>query len=79
MNVDNQNKPKWYFNNWSLIISFLCVGPFVLPLVWFNPRFSKKAKVFITLIVIFLVYLVTYLFIKSLQYIVSYYQQLLGS
>jgi hypothetical protein len=43
---------KWYFKDSSLIVIFLCVGPLVLPLIWLNPRYSKLAKVIISIIVI---------------------------
>jgi inhibitor of cysteine peptidase len=38
------NKPqeKWYFRTYWLVIALFCIGPFALPLLWFNPRFSLK-------------------------------------
>jgi hypothetical protein len=72
--MEDQNKPKWYYKTWSLVASFLCVGPFMLPLVWKNPRFSKKSKIIISAVVLILTYLLYKLLEKSLQTIVSYYQ-----
>jgi hypothetical protein len=72
--MDNQNPPKWYFKNWSLVTSFLCIGPFMLPLVWTNPRFSKKSKIIITAVVLIITYILGELLVKSLKTIVSYYQ-----
>jgi hypothetical protein len=74
--MDNQNQPKWYFKTWSLVASFLCIGPFMLPLVWANPRFSKKLKIIITAIVVIVTYFLTEFFVKSLKSINSYYQLL---
>ncbi|RKY38489.1 MAG: hypothetical protein DRP75_04405, partial [Candidatus Omnitrophota bacterium] len=61
---------------WGLIIIFLCVGPFVLPLIWFNPYLKKKAKVIGTFAVLISFYLITILFIKSLKIIFQYYRTL---
>jgi ABC-type methionine transport system permease subunit len=43
--LQEQNKAPWYFNSMSLIVSFFCVGPFMLPLVWLNPKMSRNAKI----------------------------------
>jgi len=72
--MDNQTQPKWYFKTWSLVVSFFCVGPFMLPLVWRNPRFSKKLKIIITVAVVMVTYIMTEFLVKSLKAIASYYQ-----
>lgn len=54
--MDDQ-QPKWYFRTWSLVVSFLCAGPFMLPLVWKHPRFSKVLKIIITAVVLILTWL----------------------
>ena len=65
---------KWYFKASSLVIAFLCVGPFALPLVWFNPRFSPKVKIIISAIVIALSYFLGVVLSNSLKSIISYYK-----
>jgi len=72
--MDNQENPKWYFKTWSLVASFLCIGPFMLPLVWTNPRFSKKSKIIITIAVAVITIVMTEFLIASLKTIASYYQ-----
>jgi len=72
----DKKQDKWYFKSWSLIVSFLFVGPFMLPLVWVNPGFSKKKKVIVTIIVIVLTCILTVIFLKSLKYLDNYYQLL---
>ncbi|MDR1941274.1 MAG: hypothetical protein LBQ47_03000 [Endomicrobium sp.] len=42
------SKNKWYLSSSVLAISFLCVGPFAIPLVWINKKYSKTQKIFIT-------------------------------
>lgn len=69
-----ENKGKWYFKNWSLVISFLCVGPFMLPLVWANPHLNKQAKIIITAVIVVLTYLLVVVSLKSLKAISNYYQ-----
>lgn len=76
--MEDKDKQKWYFKSWSLVISFLCVGPFMLPLVWTNPRFSKQAKITVSVIIIVLTYLLAWLLFSSLKSVNSYYQVLQG-
>jgi len=72
--VDNQEPKKWYFRTWALVVSFLSVGPFMLPLVWVNPSLSKKTKIIISAIIIILSYLLLVVFLKSLKSLGDYYQ-----
>jgi len=69
-------KDKWYFSISTLVISFLCVGPLVLPLLWANPNLSKKAKIISSAAIIILSYLLGVVFVKSLNAINNYYQLL---
>lgn len=72
--MENKDKPKWYFKDWSLVISFLCVGPFMLPLIWANPRFSKQAKITISIAIVILTYFLILMLASSLKSIINYYQ-----
>jgi hypothetical protein len=60
-----EKKPaiKWYFRTSLLVMALLSLGPLGLPLLWFNPRLSTKAKIFVTGIVL----LLTYLLFKGTQ------------
>ncbi|MBU4140507.1 MAG: zinc ribbon domain-containing protein [Candidatus Omnitrophica bacterium] len=71
-----KEQTKWYFRASSLVIAFLCVGPFALPLLWFNPRFNKKTKIIISAVVIILSYYLGILFADSLKTINSYYKMI---
>lgn len=68
---------KWYFQTWTMVVSFLAIGPFMLPLVWTNPRFTKNRKLFISAVVILATLLVTAIFSYSLKQIGSYYSTIL--
>jgi uncharacterized membrane protein YvbJ len=52
---------KWYFTTTSVVIALLCVGPLALPLVWFNPRYKLATRLIITVIVLAVTVLCTYL------------------
>ena len=64
---------KWYFKPYAVVIAFLCVGPFALPLVWFNPGLSRRNKTVVTVIIIVVSYLLGILLVHSLKSIYEYY------
>ena len=41
-------KKKWHQSNGALILAFLTVGPFAIPLVWTNRRHSLAVKIILT-------------------------------
>ena len=44
---------KWYYRPvWVLALLFLVLGPLALPYLWKSPRFSRSAKVALTVLVI---------------------------
>jgi len=63
---------KWYFKTRGIVIASLCVGPLALPLVWFNPRFSQKTKIIVTVIVVILSWYLGSLFMTSLKSLNKY-------
>ncbi len=65
---------KWYFKPSIIIISFLCVGPFALPLVLLNPHFTFRKKVVITMIMLILTFLMVVICTYSIKSISEYYQ-----
>ena len=72
--LDKKQQVKWYFKTSSLILAFLFVGPFALPLVWLNPNFSIKKKLVTTLVVVLITYFLGVLVNNSLKSIKEYYQ-----
>jgi hypothetical protein len=50
----NKEKTSWYYRTKALVVAFLCVGPLALPLLWFNPRYSLKLKIVVSIVVIIL-------------------------
>jgi uncharacterized protein (DUF983 family) len=71
--LERHQTVKWYFKTPMLVIAFFCVGPFMLPLVWFNPRFSKGTKLIVSVIAIIISYYLWIFFVRSFQSIKRYY------
>jgi len=52
---------KWYHATGSVVIALLCLGPLALPMVWTNPRFKLQTKVIMTVAVVVVTVLCSYL------------------
>jgi len=76
INTKQQQPEKKYFKTSFLIIALLCVGPFALPFLWFNPRFSQKTKIIVSVIVIIISYYLLTMFMSSITSASKYYQQI---
>ena len=72
---EKKEPEKWYFKTPFLVTAFLCVGPFALPLLWFNPRFTQKTKIIVSVIVIIVSYFLGIWLSNSVNSISKYYQQ----
>jgi uncharacterized membrane protein YvbJ len=72
--LERKTQVKWYLKPYWLIIAFLCVGPFMLPLVWLQPKYSQKKKIVISLIIIVITYLLVVVLFNSIKAIKNYYQ-----
>ena len=61
--LDKPGKPKtkWYFSTPTVVIALLVLGPLALPLVWLNPRYKIITKLVVTVAVIALTILFSYL------------------
>ena len=67
---------KWYFKTNWMVISFLIVGPFALPLIWFNPRYGRNAKIIISLVVLVVSYFAVVMLSHSYRSLTEFYQML---
>lgn len=70
-------KSKWYLKTSTLIWGFLLTGPFVIPLVWVNPHFSRAKKITLTVVFIALTVVLTQAFVFCLNSLYRYYQMVL--
>ena len=47
-----QQKAKWQESTFAIIFALLCLGPFALPMVWRNQRYSTTTKTVISIVVL---------------------------
>ena len=69
-------KLPWYFRKSTLSIAFACVGPLMLPLLWWRPNTSLAWKIGLTIAILafsWLLYLAT---LEALHTLEEYYQLL---
>ena len=69
-------KIPWYLKKRSIIMGFLLVGPFILPLVWINPNMSKTRKLAWTVVLSILSYFLVIWTMDSIKKLEEYYQQM---
>lgn len=79
LEMTEEKKPeiKWYYKNYALIIGFLCVGPFILPLVWRNPFLNRNNKIIITVIIAVLTCIAVIVMYRSIKSLMDSYEQFL--
>ena len=68
-------KTPWYGKTAILIVSFLTVGPFALPLVWFNPTYKRRTKIIVTVIVLTLTGVLVAAAFNAARTLYGYYKQ----
>ena len=73
--LNKQPKGPWYSNNGLIIMAILTVGPFALPLVWVNKRYSLSVKIIVTVIVV----LVSWWFYTIVQNLMVKFNKMQGS
>jgi len=74
--TEQEFQPKWYQKTSTLVIAVLSIGPFALPFLWFNPRFSRKAKIIWSIVIIILSYFMFIQLRKSIEQLKNYYGQI---
>lgn len=65
--MNEEKEGKWYHHPWAVIVLiFLVLGPFGLPLLFKSPKFNRAWKVIVTLLTILYT---GYLVVATLQVI----------
>lgn len=77
--LDKKPVGQWYFKTSTLIIAFLCAGPLALPLLWYNPRYSRELKILATVVVLILSYFLGIVVANAMKSIKEYYQLIFQS
>jgi len=76
LRLDAGQKPQWYFKTSTAIVGFLIIGPFIIPLVWFNPRYSYIKKIILTVIFI-VISVILFMAVKTSASVLGEYYQIL--
>ena len=69
-------KAEWYYKTSTLVVGFFLVGPFIIPLIWFNPQYSKVKKI-ILIGVCIVITIISYQVIRASFVSIDQYYQLL--
>ena len=70
----NKKERKWYFKTYAFVVAFLCIGPLALPMVWFNPNYTRPKKMSITVITLIVSALMAIVFWKAMKSMGDYYK-----
>ena len=76
--LDKKPKEKWYFKTSLLVFAFCCVGPFILPLIWLNPKFSKTTKCMVSAVILVVSYILFHILFNAIQTTSNYYKTIFG-
>jgi hypothetical protein len=49
--MQKPGKQKWLESIWTFLGAVLLIGPFALPLLWKNPRYSRTTKIAVSVLV----------------------------
>jgi predicted nucleic acid-binding Zn ribbon protein len=66
--LDKQQHVPWYQRTSMIILAFAAIGPLALPLVWLHPQYSRKTKMIVTAVTLF----VTYLTVMMISVLIPY-------
>lgn len=72
-------KPKIIDSLWTFFVAVMVAGPFALPLLWRNPRFSAKTKILGSVIVIVYTIALTKLATGIFSEMMAQYEEILKS
>ena len=73
---EKQPPEKWYFKTPMVIITFLTIGPFALPLVLLHPRYPVWVKLLVTGVTIVLTYYLIQWSDRTMKAYSAYYEEL---
>ena len=56
----SESVTKWRHSTYAVVFGLGTLGPFALPLVWFNPRYTRLRKIALTAVVLALTIVLIY-------------------
>jgi hypothetical protein len=66
----------WYFKDTFVYLMLFIFGPLALPLVWFNPRYTKRYKIVSTIVCVVMTIIITALTAKLVTVLFAYIHQI---
>ena len=67
-------KMEWYFRKSFIAIAIACVGPFMLPLIWWRPQTSRAWKIGLTIGILVLSWILFQATMESIRHLSEYYK-----
>jgi len=68
-----EERIQWYFSKSFIIIAFLCVGPLMLPLIWWRPQTSRAWKIGLTIGILIVSWILFQAMMDSIRTLKEYY------
>jgi hypothetical protein len=69
-------KGQWYFRKSFILFALFCVGPLALPLIWWHPTMTRAWKIGLSILILFLSWILLQATIDSLHTFREYYRLL---
>lgn len=63
LNGPGGSTTRWRYSKFAVILGLGTLGPFALPLVWFNPRYTTLEKIALTAVVLALTVVLVYVLV----------------
>ena len=67
---------RWYHSRYSIVVALIVLGPFALPLVWSNPRYSATTKLTLTILILAMTAVLVYLLVVLWMMLIQQVRQL---
>lgn len=72
--IGELDRTPGYFNLGGMVFAFFCFGPFMLPLVWLNPKLDTRKRILATVVVLGVTAPLVWAVVRAISSIVEYYQ-----
>lgn len=73
-----EKKVQWYFRTPFIIMVVCCAGPLALPLIWMRPDTTREWKIGLTLVILFISWVLYKLMMGAISNIQEYYNLIEG-
>jgi len=73
-----EEKIQWYFRKSFIIIAVGCVGPLMLPLIWWRPQTTRVWKIGLTVAILVLSWILFQATMESIHTLKEYYKLIEG-